>query len=467
MAHRGFRGTLVVAAAAGATFAGQAGAAGFAIGTQNASGLGNAYAGASATAEDASTIFYNPAGLTRLPGRQAVGSLNALKPEIKFSSDSSRTTLPPLITTGLTNNGGDGGDWGFVPGGYLSWQLTPNLWAGVGVNAPFGLKTEWESNWVGRFHSIKSEVLTININPSLAWKVNEMFSVAAGVNAMYIDAELTSAVDYSAIATTLPGGPAANLTALATPGVCPGAVTGVSPLVGGGSNCEGVAKVKGDDWGWGWNLGAMINLSPETRIGLAYRSTVTQKLGGDVSFSNRPGTAAFAAAVPNSGVSAEIKLPDMFSVGVSHAFGQFQVLADYTWTGWDSIQDLTIVRSSGATLNNTPLRFKNSWRAGLGVNYQLTGEWKLRFGTAYDKTPVQDEFRTPRLPDESRWWLAVGAQWRFSKQGALDFGYAHEFVDDASSQLLSATPPAAPQGNLYGTYKANVNILGVQVRYDF
>src|SRR5262245_18777854 len=197
MGNRGFRGTLV-AAVVSAAFAGEAGAAGFAIGTQNASGLGNAYAGASATAEDASTIFYNPAGMTRLAGRQAVGSLIALKTEIKFSSDSSRTTLPPLITTGLTNNGGDAGDWGFVPGGYLSWQLTPNLWAGIGVNAPFGLKTEYESGWVGRFHAIKSEVLTVNINPSVAWKINETFSVAAGVNAMYIDAELTNSVDYSA-----------------------------------------------------------------------------------------------------------------------------------------------------------------------------------------------------------------------------------------------------------------------------
>jgi long-chain fatty acid transport protein len=464
MAHRGFRGTLL-AAAVGAAFTGAAGTAtagGFAIGTQNASGLGNAYAGASAVAEDASTIFYNPAGMTRLSGRQAVGSLNALKPEIKFSSDTSRTTLPALITTGAGNNGGDGGDWGFVPGGYLSWQITPDVWAGVGVNAPFGLTTEWDSNWVGRFHAIKSEVLTININPSVAWKINQMFSVGAGVSAMYIDAELTNAVDYSAIAFATGGG--AALGALAVPGACPGAVTGVAPPAGG-SNCEGVAKVKGDDWGWGWNIGAMINLSPETRIGLTYRSTITQKLEGDVNFSNRP--ALLAAGVPNSDIRAEIKLPESFSVGVAHGMGRFQILADYTWTGWDSIQDLNIVRSSGATLSSTPLRFKDSWRAGLGVNYQLTDQWKLRFGTAYDKTPVQDEFRSPRLPDESRWWVALGAQWQFSKQGALDFGYAHEFVDDASSQLPSATPPAAPQGNLFGTYKANVNILGVQVRYNF
>jgi long-chain fatty acid transport protein len=467
MNDRGFGGTLISAAVGAAlvALAGNASAGGFAIGTQNASGLGNAYAGAAATAEDASTIWYNPAGMTRLPGRQAVGSLNALKPETKFSSDTSRTTLPPLITTGLTDNGGDAGDWAFVPDGYLSWQLTPELWAGIGLSAPFGLTTEWDSGWVGRFHAIKSDLLTININPSIAWKVNEMFSVGAGISAMYIDAELTNAVDYSAIAAS-PGGAAgaAALGALAVPGACPGAQTGAVAL-GGGRNCEGVATVKGDDWSWGWNLGAMFNVSPETRIGVAYRSTVKQKLGGDVSFSNRP--AILNAAVPNSGVTAEVKLPDTLSVGLAHGFGRFQILADYTWTGWDSVQDLTVVRSSGATLSNTPLRFKNSWRVGLGLNYQLDSQWKLRVGTAYDKTPVQDEFRTPRLPDESRVWLALGAQWQFSKQGALDFGYAHEFVDDASSQLVSAAPPSAPQGNLYGTYKLNVNIVGVQLRYNF
>ena len=103
----------------------------------------------------------------------------------------------------------------------------------------------------------------------------------------------------------------------------------------------------------------------------------------------------------------------------------------------------------------------------------MNTQWKLRFGTAYDKTPVQDQFRTPRLPDESRVWLAVGTQWQFSKQGALDFGYAHEFVDDASSNLpnLDPAPPpgftASPKGNLVGNYKASVNILGIQLRYSF
>ncbi len=444
-----------IAAAIGAmTFAaaGSAAAGGFAIGAQNGSGIGNANSGQAAAAEDASTIFFNPAGMTNLPGRQVVGSLNVLNISTDFSIGSG-TTLPPAITTGATNNGGDAGDWAAVPNAYLSWQINPQLWLGLGIGSPFGLKTEWDPGWVGRFHAIKSEILTINVNPSIAWKINDTFSLGFGLNAMYIDAELTNSVDYSAIAIGAGAG------GLINPTSCPG--SGPGP-----ANCEGVAKVKADDWGWGWNVGAMINASPSTRVGLSYRSEIRQKPDGDVNFSNRP--AFLNAAVPDSGVNALVDLPAMGSVALSQQLGpQWQILVDYTYTWWDSIQDLTIVRSSGATLSNTPLRFKNSWRFGIGANYQLNDQWKLRFGWAYDKTPVQDEFRTPRLPDESRNWLAFGAQWRFSKQGALDFGYAHEFVDDASSQLLSASPPAAPQGNLFGEYKASVDIFAIQLRYAF
>lgn len=479
MTHRGIWGTLA-AALLGAAFAGEATAAGFALSEQNASGLGNAYSGAAAVAEDASTIFFNPAGMTRLAGRQVVGALTAVKPSTKFSiggnqpctqaTSANAGALPPLQSNGCTNNGGDAGDWGFPLGAYLSWQLTPAVWAGIGVNVPFGLTTEWDSGWVGRFHAIKSDVMTVNINPSVAWKVNEMFSVGAGVNAMYIDAELSNSVDYSAIAFGAGGG--AALAALAAPGACPGAVTGVAPPAGG-SNCEGVATVKADDWSWGWNLGAMINFSPNTRVGLSYRSTVKQNLSGDVNFGNRP--AILNNALPNSGVNATVKLPDSFSIAVSHSMDRWQILADYTWTGWDSIQDLSIYRSGTASccLTSTALKFKDSWRAGLGVNYQLNPAWKLRGGIAYDTTPVQDAYRTPRLPDQDRTWLSIGAQWNASKQLAVDFGYAYLFVRDGSSNLpsLETNQPAGftptPKGNLIGNYNANVNILGIQARFSF
>jgi len=470
MNHRAFKRTLL-ATVVGLAFAGEAGAAGFALIEQNASGLGNAYSGAAAVAEDASTIFFNPAGMTRLPGRQAVGALTAVKPSAEFSIGGNQPctqaavqpftgpgALPPLQTNGCTNNGGQAGDWGFPISGYLSWQLSPQLWVGVGLGAPFGLKTEWDSGWVGRFHAIKSEVMSVNINPSVAWKVNEMFSVGAGVSAMYFDAELTSSVNYSLAAVGAGAGGAINAAS------CPG--SGPGP-----ANCQGVATIKGDDWGWGWNLGAMINFSPDTRLGLAYRSQVKQNLSGDVSFSNRP--AFLNNAIPDGGINAEVKLPDSFSAALAHSMGRWQFLADYTWTGWDSIQALSIYRSSGAGLQSVPLNFKNSWRAGVGVNYQLTPEWKLRGGVAYDTTPVQDAYRTPRLPDQDRTWLSIGAQWTVSKQLAIDFGYAYLFVKDASSNLPSVESsvptgfPNAPKGNLIGNYSANVNILGIQGRLNF
>ena len=415
-----------IAAAIGAmtvTAAGSAGAAGFAIGTQNASGLGLANSGQAAAAEDASTIWYNPAGLTNLPGRQVVGALNVINTSVKFENNGSTTPTGAISTAG---NGGDAGGWAAVPSAYLSWQINPQLWLGLGVNAPFGLKTEWDDGWVGQYHAIKSEVVTFNINPALAWKINETVSLGFGINAQYLDADLTSR------AFTAAGSP--------------------------------LGEIKADDWAWGWNIGAMFTITPNTRIGVAYRSELKYDLKGDVTFSQVP--AAVAAFFPNGDVTAGIKLPAMASIALSQQIDRWQILADFTYTWWDSIQDLTIVRTTGATLQTTPLNFENSWRLGIGANYQINNEWKLRFGTAYDTTPVQDQFRTPRLPDEDRIWLAVGAQWRFSKQGALDFGYAHEFVSDASSNLPSGTPPAV-KGNLIGTYKASVNIFGIQVRYSF
>lgn len=433
--------------------AGDARASGFQLIEQNASGLGNAYAGQAAAANDASMIYFNPAGLTLLPGRQIVVAGNLVRPRAEFTNSGSTAAT---LQTRLGGNGGDAGDLALVPNLYLSWQLAPQAWVGLGVNAPFGLKTEWDADWVGRFHAVKSEVRTININPSVAWKVNEMFSVGAGINVMRLDAEISRSVNYSAA-----GGVAALPLFAAT---CPGA-----SAAGG---CEGLSTIKADDWGWGWNAGATFQFNPMTRLGIAYRSTIKQKLEGDVRFENRP--AALATALPNGNIKADVKLPDTLSIALAHQLNdRVQLLADYTWTGWDSIQDLSIYRDTGAGLSSLPLRFKNSWRAGVGVNYQLDERWKLRGGVAFDRTPVKDEFRTPRLPDQDRRWLAVGAQFKISKQAILDFGYAHLFIKDASSNLpnIDPAPPAGftalPQGALRGAYDASVNILSVQLRYDF
>ncbi len=435
------------------TWGGRAAASGFQLTEQNASGLGNAYAGQAAAAEDASTIFFNPAGLTRIPRVQVVGALNFINTSIEFKD---RGTTPATLQPTLGGTGGNAGNLALVPNLYASWEALPDkLWVGLGVGVPFGLKTEWSSDWMGRFHGIKSQVDTVNINPTVAWKALPWLSVGAGVSAQWIHAKLTSAANYSAAA--FAAGGLAALQGLAAEGC------GTFPAGG----CEGVATVKGNNWSWGWNLGVMFEAPTQTRIGLSYRSKVRQEIEGDATFSNRP--PLLANALPNGPIRTTIKLPDWFSVAVAQQLGaSLQLLADFTWTDWSSIQDLSIFRTSGALLSSTPLHFKDSWRLGLGANYQLNPMWKLRGGFAYDKSPVQDEFRTPRLPDESRTWLAAGAQWAFSQAGAIDVGFAYLFVNSASSNLDPIPPPLPnPQGNLKGKYDANVWIVGVQGKYSF
>ncbi len=424
-------------------------AAGFQLQEQNASGLGNAYAGQGAAAQDASTVFFNPAGMTKLPGRSAVGALNVIRPETKFTNNGSTTApLQPV----LGGNGGDAGGWAFVPNAYLSWQLSPPLFVGIGLNAPFGLKTEYDANWVGRFHAIESEMKTINVNPSIAYKVSDMLSLGAGVNLQRAEATLSNAVNYSAAA--FGAGGAAALAGVGGPGV------------------EGVATVKGHDTGWGYNLGAMIDLGPATRIGVAYRSSIKYTLEGSVSFANRP--ALLAAGLPDGPVAADVKLPAIASVSLFHRLNpKWDLLADVSWTDWSQLRSLDVRRASGAQLSTTPLNWRDSWRAGLGANYHHNDMWTLRFGVAYDQTPVESADRTPRVPDENRRWIAVGAQYRMSKQLAVDVGYAHLFVTDPRVNLCNAAQaaanPAACAGknNLVGRYKNNVNILSVQARYSF
>ena len=427
-----------------------AGAAGFALIEQNASGLGNAYAGQAASAQDASTIFYNPAGMTLLPGRQVVGAINAIGPKVQFNNTG--TTLAPLQTS-LGSNGGNAGDWAYVPNGYLSWQLTPSVWVGLGLNAPFGLKTEYSPEWMGRFHGITSEIKTININPSIAFKVNEAVSLGFGVNYQRITATLSNAVNYSAAAFGAGG----------------------APLLGavGGAGVEGVAKVQGDDNSWGYNAGAMFTLSPATRVGLAYRSSISHHLSGTVGFTNRP--ALLAGGIPDGGVTADIKLPDTASVSLFHKVNpQWDILADATWTNWSTVQSLNIVRTTGVLLASTPLNYKDSWRVSLGGNYHVNDAWTLRGGVAYDQTPVPDFDRTVRIPDGSRTWLALGGQYRISKDTAVDFGYAHLFVSDPSINQCSAAQAAANialvcagKNTVTGNYSNNVNIVSLQVRMNF
>jgi long-chain fatty acid transport protein len=418
---------------------------------------------------DASAVFYNPAALVEIGGRQFLVSVSPVGVSTQFTdSGSGRPSLGPVaIPVPLGGSGGDAGGWIPVPNAYLSWKVASQVALGFGVNVPFGLKTEWEPDWVGRFHAVKSEVKTLNLNPTVAVKVTDWLSLGAGANYQRLDAELSQNVAYGGIAV----GAASRFG--------PAAAAGIMAQLGGpaGLSREGLGQVQGDDWSWGFNVGARVLIGDSARLGASYRSKVKHEIQGTATFNDSPsfltsgplgalgtGLNARFADGPVSGV---VELPDTASVAAAYQAGRVELLADWTWTGWQSLQELEIVRDDGSMLSEVPLLFEDTWRVGLGMNYALKDNWRLRLGTAYDKTPVQDAYRTPRLPDQDRIWAAAGVELKLGK-GALDVGYAHLFVKDASSTLPNQElPTSAPAGELTGTYPANVDLVTVQYRISF
>jgi long-chain fatty acid transport protein len=412
---------------------GSAMASGFALLEQSGSGLGNAFAGGAASAEDASTIFFNPAGMSRLNGKQIVVGGSMIKPSAKFSDTGS---TPAALQSTNNGNGGDAGSWALVPNAYFTMEVNPQTHVGLAINAPFGLQTEYDTNWIGRFQAMKSKIQTVNLNPSVSYDVNETVSLGAGLNYQHITGDLTSAVNYAAAAA--------------------GAL---------GTNVEGVSTISGSDSAWGYNLGALFNVDPQTRIGIAYRSKIKYNLAGTISFSSVPAPLAPSPLLANGPVTLPITMPDSFSLSGFHQLDdQWDVMADATWTGWSVLQQLKIDRTSGLNVQTVQENWKNTWRVSAGTSYRYNVQWKARAGIALDQAPVSDAYRTARIPDNDRTWLTVGGQYKPSGESAVDFGYAHLFVKDSTIADMQA---AAGKGNLVGTYKNSVDILSVQYTYSF
>jgi long-chain fatty acid transport protein len=397
-------------------------AAGFALIEQSGSGMGNAYAGGSAVAEDASTIFFNPAGMTYIQGTQAVGALHLIKPNAEFNNQGSVAGAGKP----LGDEGPNAGDLAFVPNFYLMTEINPAVKIGIGLNAPFGLKTEYDDEWLGRFQADKSEVKTINVNPSIAFKVNDQLSLGFGVSVMRAEATLTRAVNF------------------------------------GGAG-QGNVKIKGDDWGFGFNLGAIYQATSDTRIGVAYRSKVEQHLDGDAKF-RRPAGIPNAGAAADGGVKADVTLPENFSVSAfSRVNDKWDVMGDVTWTRWSQFKELKIVRDSGATLALTPENWENTMRYSVGVNYHYSDVLKLRAGLAYDEEAIKNEFRTARIPGNDRKWLSLGASYQITPTSNFDIGYSHLFISDAKIDD-NQTPV---NGRVRGDFEGSVDILSMQYTYNF
>ena len=399
-------------------------AGGFGIGTQSGSGTGNAFAGGAAVADDASVAWSNPAGMTLLPmGKQVTAAGHFVVPSFQFNNNGS--TVPGVLGSG---NGGDGGGFAVIPNGFFTMSINPNLRFGLALNVPFGLGTKYDQGWLGQTVALESDIKTININPSLAYKVSDKLSVGAGISVQRIEAKLTR---YA------------------------------------GNTFVGNAVLEADDVGFGFNFGAMIQATPSTRIGISYRSAIEYDLEGAATFTGTLGPAS------NVGARASIKVPDSASLSVLSAMGsQWEVMADLTYTGWSSIKRLDVFRTAaagglvpgaaGSQIGTADIfNWKDTLRVGVGANYKMNPQTKLRFGLAFDPTPTNDVDRTARLPDQDRTWIAFGVQYKPSKEGVIEIGYAHEFIKDATVNN------AAAAGRLIGSYNSKADILSVQYSHKF
>lgn len=441
--------------------------AGFQLNETSASGLGTSFAGGAAAAEDAATLWSNVAGMSRIRTTQVVGAIHLVTPSLKFGNDASAAAA----SQPLGGEGGDAGGLNVIPNLYVVAPINRDWSVGVGMNSPFGLVTEYDDGWIGRFQAIKSSIKTINVNPGVSWKPASGIALGLGLNAQHMSAEFTNQFNYSA----------ALLNAAALNGIAPGSAT-FNAIAQATPGLESGARVKGSDTAYGWNAGVLWEINDNMRVGAQYRSAISYRLTGDATFSNpvpvvpAPLAAVVGAlaagvntkALYDTGISAEVKLPPI--VNLSY-FGKlsdrWDLLADAQWTGWSTIETLTFVRTDGTTLQSTPENFKDAWKVAVGANYRYSDALMFRGGLAIDQSPVRTEYRTPRLPDADRTWLSAGLRYTVNSKTNIDVGAAYLFVKHATIDDSGNPPSTAAYGLLNGHYNNNTVIVSAQASYSF
>ncbi|GHD63579.1 OmpP1/FadL family transporter [Jeongeupia chitinilytica] len=452
-------GSLVVAAAG-------ANASGYNFGVQSVSAQGVANS-AGAAAQDATTIFYNPAGMTYLPGTNISAGLVVVDAHVKAENVTATTAA------GRPVSGGDAGDPTSpvaVPQLYASYQLNEKVWLGLGIFVPFGDAIEYNSDWVGRYNGNNLDLKTIAINPSFAYKINDQFSVGAGVTAQYMDAKFKKRADFGtqAGATVVGGKPLAASN---------------PKLLAGTGQYDGELDYEGTDWAFGFNLGAMWQIDPTLRVGTAYRSSIKHSLEGDANWS-RPGTLGLGAldatvignlalkGYRNGNGTVEVDTPDSYSLNFYKVINdQFAIMGDWTYTWHSKFEELRLKFETGLPDAVIEQDWKNTSRYSLGATYKVNDPLTLRFGLAYDQSPVpSDSERIAALPDNDRIWYSIGANYAFNKDLSLDVAYTYVDIQDASMNNTECSPANGCTGSGTTTkanFKSYANILGAQLNYRF
>ena len=368
-------------------------ASGFALNEQSVSGMGTGFAGRSSSADDASTVFGNPAGMSRLSGQQVTGGIAVIdaSTDIKNANGNVKGT-----------NKGDMVPFTGVPMGFYTNKLNDQWAIGFGVYAPFGLATEYEKSFQGRAFGSTSDVKVVTLQPTVSYAFNDRVSVGFGPTINRISGKLESQLAL------VPGTPEAKV------------------------------KIKGDDTALGWNAGVLVQATDTTRVGLTYHSKVTYKLKGHTEVEAGAGTPPQLLQSNRYDASLSIDTPESWDLSVTQDLSDaWKVYAGSTWTRWSRLKDIT-VQNKGVTMANSGAggaqafttikeeqNWHDTWAYAIGTSYQLNKQWVLRTGLTWDQSPTNNQNRSPRIPTGDRTIFSLGAGYAVNENLVIDVAYSY------------------------------------------
>jgi long-chain fatty acid transport protein len=409
---------LALAAAPGTAWGG--GASIFEQGTPR---NGVATAGSAAFADDASTSFFNPAGMARLERPQLMVGSQVVKNKMRFDPDDDTS----IFRGG--NDGGDAGGWAPGLSSYYVHRLGDRWRLGVSLTTPAAGSTDYDNDWLGRYYVTEVSLLTLNLNPAVSYKVNDWLSVGAGANLAYATMDFTL---------KLP-----NLS---------------DPMSG-----DGKLKLDGlDDFAGGWNLGVLFEPWDGTRIGLAYRSEVEFDLEGDFETSNI-GTLLTQLGLTEGSVGSEFDVPQIAALSVYHQLtDELAILADVMWTDWSTFEytPLKLSTTGGAGIA-IPREWKDTWRYAIGLEARVAPRLLFQLGFSYDSSPIRSgKTALPDLPVTRIYKFATGFKYELSENVVLGVSYMYADLGSVPTDFT------AIGGRLKGDYKRNdLHMVGFSLNW--
>jgi long-chain fatty acid transport protein len=437
-------------AALSALYCASANATGFFINQQSVSGLGRVDAGNVAAADDLGTLFFNPAGVTRLwqesdgaRSRASVG-LHLIVPRSDLTNAGSTATTPGTLGSAAPLGGGNGEDPSDptpVLNAYYARRLAnERVFLGARFNVPFGLAADYDADWFGRYDTIEAELATASFGGIVGFRIDDRLSVGGGLDIQYADSTLVSAIPNPLV----PGGPTAAT--------------------------DGRFAAEGDDWNVGFNVGVSWQLGEATRFGAHYRSAIDHEIDGSATTSGLTGPLApFNRTV---GATTSLPLPEIVSIGLAHSRpgSKLTVYADYTWYGWSEFETVRVEFADGSAPVERRPSFRDTYSVAVGLDFRSSDSFAFRAGLKHDRSPTVDGFRDTSFADDDRLWLAVGGTFTRSASFAIDFAVVHVLVDDTEVDVTRDFFTATPLASSVRTRAAvdsTVDTVSVGFRFGF